>query len=76
MSTEGFFYKNNDDNMEIGDTGFVSRSDGWMENQYNGFVRDPEGRIYDAEGELIFDPEDLEEEYIDEDDEDYEWYHN
>lgn len=73
MSTENFFYQNADD-MEIGDTGFVSREDGWMENKYNGFVRDPEGRIYDSEGELVFDPSD-EEDYIDAE-EDYEWYHH
>jgi len=75
MSTEGFFFANNADDMEIGDSGFVSRSDGWMENKYNGFIRDPEGRIYDNEGDLVWDPLD-EEDYIDEEEDDYEWYHH
>lgn len=73
MSTEGFFFANNADDMEIGDSGFVSRSDGWMENKYNGFIRDPEGRIYDNEGDLVWDPFDMDEEF---DEEEYEFYHD
>lgn len=73
MSVDSFYYQNRDD-MEIGDTGFVSREDGWMENKYNGYVRDPEGRIYDTHGDLVFDPDDFEEDYLDEEEE-YEWYH-
>lgn len=69
---------NNADDMEIGDTGFVNREDGWMVNKYNGYKRDPDGRVYDSDDQLVFDPADEEDLYGNSseygEEEEYEWW--
>lgn len=50
------------DHMELGDTGMIPEEDGWYKDKRNGNRVDPEGRVYDNEGEMIWDPV-LDEEY-------------
>jgi hypothetical protein len=45
-----------DDFMELGDSGLVPISDGWLLNTYTKETIDPEGRVYDKFGEVVFDP--------------------
>jgi len=71
--SDDLFINIESDEIEIGNTGFTTTDDGWLINKRTGHKRDPEGRLYDGEGELIFDPfEDEDYEY--EDEEEYEWY--
>lgn len=67
-------FSSDDDYMEIGNTGKVPVGEGWYEDRWNKTRIDPSGRVYDTEGELIFDPEEDDDRFYD--DEDYEWYHD
>jgi hypothetical protein len=53
-----FRFNNEDDFMEIGETGWVPAGQGTFINRYNGHILDELGREYDREGNLIYDPED------------------
>jgi len=44
------------DFIELGDTGLVPAEAGWFVNVISGERFDPEGRIYNRFGELIYDP--------------------
>ncbi|HJS83541.1 MAG TPA: hypothetical protein VJ742_11980 [Nitrososphaera sp.] len=44
------------DFMELGNSGLIPLPDGWFLDQETGSRVDPEGRIYDKQGELIHDP--------------------
>lgn len=70
--SESWIYQHQDDAMEFGETGFQPTSDGWMINKNTGYARDPEGKVYDANGEVVFDP--TEEDEYDQEEDDYEWY--
>jgi hypothetical protein len=48
---------NEDDYMEIGETGWVPVGQGTYINKYNGHILDEMGREYDEGGNLIYDPE-------------------
>lgn len=65
-----------DDFMEIGDTGLVPIKDGWFYNKNTRESIDPNGVIYNEDGEVVYDPSlennDYEQPYGDND---YEWYH-
>ena len=52
-----FQFNNEDDFMEIGETGWVPAGQGTFINRYNGHILDELGREYDREGKLIYDPE-------------------
>ncbi len=69
-----FVYDNQDDRIEIGSSGFVTVRDGWMYNPNTRESMDPEGRIFDSDMELIYDPHEDDREYSAYDREDYEWY--
>jgi hypothetical protein len=47
---------NQDDFMELGDTGWTPIAEGWFFNKYNRHSMDELGREYDENGDLIFDP--------------------
>lgn len=47
---------NEDDQMEIGTTGWIPVGEGSFMNRYNNHVIDPIGREYDQDGNLIYDP--------------------
>lgn len=44
---------NEDDHMEIGDTGWVPIGEGTFRNKYNGHIIDETGAEYDEKGNLI-----------------------
>lgn len=44
------------DFMEIGDSGLVPQKDGWFYNKNTDEMIDPDGRVWDIEGELVHDP--------------------
>lgn len=44
------------DHMEIGNTGWIPIAEGWFMNKLNGHSIDDIGREYDAQGKLIYDP--------------------
>jgi len=44
-----------DDRMEIGESGLIPVQDGFIEKKTGNFIT-TEGVIYDAEGELLYDP--------------------
>jgi len=44
------------DHMEIGESGWVSIKSGGYKNIYNGHTIDENGKEYDENGLLIFDP--------------------
>lgn len=46
----------NDDFMEIGDSHLVPQKDGWFLNMKTKELYDPEGRIYNGEFDLVYDP--------------------
>jgi len=48
---------NEDDFMEIGETGWVPAGQGTFINKYNGHILDELGREYDPDGNIIYDPE-------------------
>lgn len=48
---------NEDDFMEIGETGWVPIGQGSYLNKYNNHVIDELGREYDEDGNIIYDPE-------------------
>lgn len=48
--------KMNDDFMEIGDSHLVPQKDGWFLNMKTKELYDPEGRIYNGEFDLVYDP--------------------
>lgn len=50
-------FNNEDDFMEIGETGWVPAGQGTFINRYNGHVLDELGREYDENGNIIYDPE-------------------
>lgn len=45
-----------DERMEVGD--LIPLRDGWFQDKYTGNLLDPEGRIYNLDNELIYDPTD------------------
>lgn len=45
-----------DDFMELGESGWVPTKNGGFKNKYNGHTIDEIGREYDEDGVLIFDP--------------------
>jgi hypothetical protein len=47
-----------DDFMEIGNTGWIPAAEGWFYNKHTGNSMDEIGREYDASGKLIYDPND------------------
>lgn len=49
---------NEDDFMEIGNTGWVPIGEGVYLNKYNSHTIDELGREYDEKGILIYDPKD------------------
>lgn len=53
-----FRFNNENDFMEIGDTGWVPAGQGTFINKYNGHILDELGREFDNKGNLIYDPED------------------
>lgn len=69
-----FNVSEDDDYMEIGSTGKVPVGEGWYRDTWHKTRIDPEGRVYNSEGEIIFDPD--EEDDSNYDDEEYEWYHD
>lgn len=50
-------FNNEDDFMEIGETGWVPAGQGTFINRYNGHILDELGREYDENGNIIYDPE-------------------
>lgn len=50
-------FNNDDDHMEIGETGWIPAGQGTFINKYNGHVLDELGREYDENGNIIYDPE-------------------
>lgn len=46
------------DEMEIGESGWVPTKDGGYKNIHNGHKIDEDGREYDSDGKLIFSPND------------------
>lgn len=44
------------DYMELGDSGLIPQDDGWYMEKSTGNMIDPEGRVYDASGEKVYDP--------------------
>lgn len=48
---------NNDDYMEITETGWMPVGDGCYLNKFNGHTIDQIGREYDQNGNLVYDPE-------------------
>jgi hypothetical protein len=48
---------NEDDHMELGSTGWVSVGEGTYLNKYTNHTIDEFGREYDANGIIIYDPE-------------------
>lgn len=49
-------YEENDQ-MEIGESGWVASKNGGYKNIYNGHTIDESGKEYDENGLLIFDPD-------------------
>lgn len=47
-----------DDYMELGNTGLVAIENGWLLDTKTGNKIDGEGRVFDSEGELIYEPRD------------------
>jgi len=47
---------NEDDQMEIGHTGWIPVGEGMYLNKHNNHVIDPVGREFDENGNLIYDP--------------------
>jgi len=48
---------NEDDHMEIGNTGWVPVGEGLFLNKHNGHTIDELGREFDQNGILVYDPE-------------------
>lgn len=48
-----------DDFMEIGETGWVPVGQGTFLNKFNGHVIDESGIEYDEHGNVVYDPNDL-----------------
>lgn len=46
-----------DDYMEIGNSGWIPIKNGCYKNKHNGHIIDEMGKEYDEDGELIYDPE-------------------
>lgn len=46
-----------DDQMEIGDSGWYPIKNGGYKNKYNGHTIDESGKEYDENGMLIFNPD-------------------
>lgn len=46
-----------DDHMEIGDSGWVPVKEGGFINKYNGHTMDENGKEFNEDGLLIFDPD-------------------
>lgn len=59
---EMYRFNNEDDYMEIGETGWIPAGQGTFINRYNGHVLDELGREYDENGVIIYDPEEQEKE--------------
>lgn len=77
MNEEDEIFNFEDDFMELGDSGMVPTKDGWILNKDTSEKMDPDGRIFDMDGEMIFDPEDFsydDFEGFEWQDDDYEWY--
>lgn len=51
----GWPYNENDE-MEIGTTGWIPIGEGSFMNKYNNHIIDSIGREYDEDGNLIYDP--------------------
>jgi hypothetical protein len=47
---------NEDDQMEIGETGWFPVGEGTYMNRYNNHIIDSLGREFDEDGKLIYDP--------------------
>lgn len=64
-----------DDFMEIGETGLIPLKDGWFYNKKTKESIGPNGIIYDEHGEVVYHPfldeEDYDQPYTEDD---YEWY--
>lgn len=54
------YQSNDDDFMEMGNTGWIPVGQGSYLNKYSGHVLDEMGREYDEHGNLVYDPEDSE----------------
>jgi hypothetical protein len=52
---------NSDDFMEIGETGWVPVGQGSYFNKHNGHLIDEVGVEYDKDGNVVYDPNDIEE---------------
>lgn len=50
-----FDFSGDSDYMEIAG-GLIPEEDGWMVDKFTGNRVDPEGRVFDRYGELLFDP--------------------
>lgn len=48
---------NEDDYMEIGETGWVPSGNGSFINKFTGHIIDESGKEYDEEGNLVYDPD-------------------
>lgn len=48
------------DEIELGSSGIVSAGGGWLRELKTGNLMDPKGKVYNKDGDLIFDPEDNE----------------
>ncbi len=56
MINAGWPY-NEDDHMELGESGWIPVGEGIYKNKYNDHIIDELGREYDEKGLLIYDPE-------------------
>jgi hypothetical protein len=61
------------DFMEFGDSNLIPIENGWFINKETKFKIDPNGRVFNTNGELIFDPSDKEDSIIEDDE--YDWLH-
>lgn len=48
------------DHMEIGNSGWIPSAEGWFFNKHTRHVIDDLGREYDEDGNLIYDPNEIE----------------
>jgi hypothetical protein len=52
---------NEEDHMEIGNSGWIPVGEGSFLNKHNGHIIDEMGREYDEKGVLVYDPQDEDE---------------
>lgn len=48
---------NEDDYMEIGETGWIPAGNGGFINKFTGHIIDESGKEYDEEGNIVYDPD-------------------